>query len=530
MSGHAAHAQPLPDAHTMHGWVAWHARRLPGAPALIARGARVTYGQLHERIMVLAGALAARGVTSGDRVLIALPNHPATVVAALAANTLGAIAVEASRTWPAAMLGEVLRMSGARHVVIWERDRAQWTGMLAGVPVDQAWLVGGGTGPGGDHIAGVPVSRMTTDGTLVTDPDADPVSHAREMPDDAAALVLYTSGSTGRPLGVIQTVGNIHANTRSIVEYLELTASDRAFLTLPLAYCYGRSVLQTHLYVGASVYLENGMAFPRVAMETLTAEDCTGFAGVPLTFEILRRQVDLRSMALGSLRYMTQAGGSMAPATAAWLRDAIKPAELYIMYGQTEATARLTYLPPDRASTKSGSIGIPVPGVEVRVVDESGRAVPAGTVGEVEARGDNVTPGYWNDPEATARIIRDGWLRTGDLGYLDADGYLYHRGRVKEILKVGGHRISPVEIEQVLEGHPDIQEAAVRGVADDLMGELPVAFVVYRPGRRPDEASLQEFVRRSLPQWMVPARVIPLDHLPRNEAGKLLRTELIEPD
>lgn len=218
----------------------------------------------------------------------------------------------------------------------------------------------------------------------------------------------------------------------------------------------------------------------------------------------------------------------MAPDTTAWLREAIAPARLFVMYGQTEATARISYLPPERAADKTGSIGIPVPGVEVRIVDEAGIGLPRGSVGEIEVRGDNVTPGYLDDPEATAAILRDGWLRTGDLGRLDDEGFLFHQGRAKEIIKVGGHRISPIEIEQVLAGHPDVAEAAVRGMADDLMGEVPVAFIVLEPGRNPDEGVLRAYCRERMPQWMLPGRFVTLDRLPRNEAGKLLRAQLME--
>ncbi len=351
------------------------------------------------------------------------------------------------------------------------------------------------------------------------------VAAARPEPD-WPALILYTSGSTGRPQGVIQTFANVDANSRSIVEYLGLTSVDRALLTLPLSYCYGRSVLQTHLLAGASLVLDDRMAFPRRVMETMAAEACTGFAGVPLTFEILRRSVDLASIPMTRLRYVTQAGGAMAPDTIAWTRSAFAPAVLYVMYGQTEATARLSYLPPDRAVDKTGSIGIPVPGVKLKVVDVSGVELPAGEVGEIVARGGNVTPGYLDDPEETSAILHDGWLWTGDLGEMDADGYLYHRGRARDILKIGGHRVSPAQIEQVIAKHPAVEEVAVVGMPDDLMGEVPAAVVVLRAGAGADAAELLALCRASLPPPLVPAAITFTGSLPRNEAGKLQRAVL----
>ena len=216
----------------------------------------------------------------------------------------------------------------------------------------------------------------------------------------------------------------------------------------------------------------------------------------------------------------------MAPDTIAWVRAAFRPARLFVMYGQTEATARLSYLPPERAEDKAGSIGIAIPGVELRVVDEAGAELQPGEVGELIARGSNVTPGYLGEPEETAAILRDGWLWTGDLVERDADGFLYHRGRAKEILKIGGHRVSPIEIEQVIARHPDVAEAAVIGVRHDLMGEVPHAVVVPRPGANPDEADLLRFCRERLPAYLVPVTFAFVDRLPRNESGKLLRAEL----
>jgi acyl-CoA synthetase (AMP-forming)/AMP-acid ligase II len=216
----------------------------------------------------------------------------------------------------------------------------------------------------------------------------------------------------------------------------------------------------------------------------------------------------------------------MAPDTIDWVRRAFEPARLFVMYGQTEATARLSYLPPERAQEKRGSIGVAIPGVELRVVDEQGRELPRGETGHLVARGDNVTPGYLDEPEETAAILHDGWLWTGDLALRDADGFFFHQGRSKEILKIGGHRVSPIEIEHVVAEHPDVAEAAVIGAKDPLMGEVPVAFVVPRPERSPAEDALKAFCRARMPPYRVPVRFTLVASLPRNEAGKLLRAEL----
>lgn len=512
----------------MADWLFAHADRAPDAPAVGSPTARLTYGDLADRVRVLAGHLAGAGIGTQSRVLLALPNTPATVAAGLAINALGATSVEVSREWSAEVLGDIVARSRASQAVIWARDAATWGTALAGRSLDHVWAVHRGALPAalGSVAGGMPVTLLLEDGRVDPDLDAAPPPPTPEMSPDWPALVLYTSGSTGRPHGVIQTFRNVDANSRSIVQYLGLTAEDRALIALPLYYCYGRSVLQTHLLAGGSVFLDNRMAFPRTVLETLAAEGCTGFAGVPLTFEMIRRQVDVSTIGFPRLRYITQAGGAMAPATIAWARRAFRPARLCVMYGQTEATARLSYLPPERAEDKVGSIGIAIPGVELQVVDQRGRELPVGEVGEIVARGPNVTPGYLDEPAETATILRDGWLWTGDLAHRDADGFFYHCGRAKEILKIGGHRVSPIEIEEVIARHPDVAEAAVFGVKDDLMGEVPAAVVVPRPGAKLGEGDLLRFCRERLPAYRVPVRFTLVDALPRNESGKLLRAEL----
>ncbi|MFN8519727.1 MAG: class I adenylate-forming enzyme family protein [Chloroflexota bacterium] len=511
----------------LHAWVLAHAATTADAPAIATPTTRLSYGDLAQRMLALAGRLRAHGVGHGDRVVVALPNGAPAVVASLAVQALGGTVVAVARGQAAGALRQVVTRAGARHVVLAGRDARLWGDALAGLAVDQAW-VAHRDAPTAALLAalGRPAQWLPEDGAPDPAATEPPIDQPAAVDPDSVALILFTSGSTGTPLGVLQTHRNTDANSRSIVRYLGLTARDRVLATLPLSYCYGRSLLQTHLLVGGSVVFDDRFAFPRTVMESLAAEGCTGFAGVPLTFEILRRSVDLRSIPMPSLRYVTQAGGAMASDTTRWAREAFAPASLYVMYGQTEATARLTYLPPDRAVDKEGSIGIPIPGVEVRVVDQVGDEVPVGTVGELVARGDNVTPGYLDDPEATAGILRDGWLWTGDLARRDADGFLFHQGRAREIIKVGGRRVSPVEVEQALERHPAVVEAGVRGVADDLMGEVPAAFVVRRPGSDVTEDELRTSLRAAVPPWLVPASITFLDRLPRNETGKLLRADL----
>jgi acyl-CoA synthetase (AMP-forming)/AMP-acid ligase II len=376
-------------------------------------------------------------------------------------------------------------------------------------------------------LRGLAIVRVGEDGRLL-DYGEQPNRPRRAWPErdrNAVTQLIYTSGSTGQPRGVMQTIENVAANTHAIVDYLKLGSHDRAMLILPLSYCYGKSVLQTHLLVGGSVFLDPRFMYPQLVLDAIGSERCTGFAGVPLTFELLQRQTKPDMTRLRSLRYVTQAGGAMTQSTTDWVRLTFAPAKLFTMYGQTEATARLSYLPPERAD-KQNSIGIPVSGVELRVVDEHGVTLPCGAQGQIVARGPSISPGYYRQPEATARILRDGWLLTGDIGYRDEEGFFFLVGREKEILKVGGHRVSPEQIETTLAECEGILEAAVVGVSDALMGEVPVALVVVKTDFGLGELVVRKFCAARLPAYMVPRQVAFTSLLPRGASGKLLRAEV----
>jgi long-chain acyl-CoA synthetase len=509
-------------------WVLEHAERNPEAPAVDSQEARLSYGDLAERMRTLSAHLAAAGLRQGERVPIVLPNVPATVVASLALQALGACPVEMNRAWGVDAFGALLAQIRPRHAFVLDRDAQLWGQVARSHPL-HFWVVH----PTelmpalGARLGGAVATWVRADGTL-----DGAQAKARLSPFPAAsdpgspAVILYTSGSTGKPRAVVQTFRNIDANARSIVQYLGLTSADRAMLVLPLSYCYGRSVLHTHLLAGGSVFLDDRFMYPRLVLETLGAEGCTGFAGVPTTFEIIRRHVDLSSLRWPRLRYLTQAGGAMALDTIRWVRRSFHPARLFVMYGQTEATSRLSYLPPERAVDKEGSIGIAIPGVELKVVDDEGLELAPGETGHLVARGDCVTPGYLDEPEETAAILRDGWLWTGDLAYRDPDGFFFHAGRSREVLKIAGHRVSPVEIEHALERHPEVVEAAVVAVRNGLAGDAAAAFVVRQPAGSVTEADLRRFCRELLPAYKVPAAVTFVDELPRNASGKLLRAEL----
>ena len=310
---------------------------------------------------------------------------------------------------------------------------------------------------------------------------AVPVKFPVDSNSELCGEIIFTSGSTGKPKGVMISHKNLIANTSSIVEYLKLTADDRMLVVLPFYYCYGLSLLHTHLRVGGSIVFNNSFIFLGGVLKSLLDYKCTGFAGVPSHFQILLRKSDsFKQTKFPDLRYVTQAGGKLAPIFIDEFREAHPDIRFVVMYGQTEATARLSWLPPEIYERRKGSMGKGIPGVELRVVNEKGENIKPGETGEVIARGDNIMMGYFEDEQGTKNAIRNGWLYTGDLGTVDEDGYIYLTARSKEIIKVRGKRISPKEIEAVILALPEVIDCTIEGVEDEIEGEMLKATVTVR--------------------------------------------------
>jgi long-chain acyl-CoA synthetase len=311
-------------------------------------------------------------------------------------------------------------------------------------------------------------------------PKANKLTGKNSDKEDCAEII-FTSGSTGKPKGVMISHKNLIANTESIVGYLHLTQNDRMLVVLPFYYCYGLSLFHTHLRAGGSIVLNNSFIFLGSIINDLKFYKCTGFAGVPSHFQILLRKSDsFKKTIFPDLKYVTQAGGKLPPIFIDEFRDSFPEVKFIVMYGQTEATARLSYLPPELYEKKKGSMGKGIPGVELKVINEKGDNVKPGETGEVIANGDNIMIGYFADKEGTSNTLRNGWLYTGDLGTVDNDGYIYLTARKKEIIKVRGKRISPKEVEAVILEIAEVIDCTVEGLEDEIEGETLKATVVIR--------------------------------------------------
>jgi len=481
-------------------------------PAVTYRERTRSYQALWNDAQHVAAYLQSRGITPGDRVALVMQNSPEYIAIYYGIWLTGGIAVALN---PQAAVADIRNWIGFSEAKALFLDAAYQQAQELTQSLDNV------------NTVTVDTANGTTEGNWGTVLSTPPDKEFAKLDPNKPAAIIFTSGTTGSPKGVTLSHANLSANTDSILEYLGLSADDSIVNVLPFFYSYGNSVLHTHLAVGATLHLENSLAYPHQVMEKVANLRATGFAGVPSTYALLLSRVDLGKYDLSKVRYMTQAGGPMSVAHIERLQATIPAVQLFVMYGQTEASARLTYLPPDMLDKKRGSAGRAIPGVTLEIRDDSGANVPCDTCGEIYAYGGNVMLGYWNNPDATRTVLIDGWLKTGDLGRMDGDGYLFIEGRSSDIIKTGAFRVSPQEIEEVIQELPEVAEVAAVGIPDELMGELIKAVVVLKPQCTIVARDIQAHCRRRLPLYKVPKLVEFADELPKVSSGKIKRAALV---
>lgn len=491
-----------PTGPTIHGRVARVMERWPHRIAVVHRDRAWSYADLAELAGTYQRRLGDGGFVRGDRALLWMENSAEYIAAYLAVLTLGGVVVALHAQAMPEEVARIVRLVDASALVtsspVWRRS-------------------GEGLADSGPRV--VLTERETH--RLPGRPSVEPAP-------EGLAQIIYTSGSTGQPKGVMLSHGNLLANADAITEYLRLRETDGVMAVLPFVYSYGNSVMLTHLLAGGKLVIENSFVYPKLVLDRMAGESVTGFSGVASTYALLLSYSALDGYAFPTLRYLTHAGGPLPLELLDRLRGTFDDKAIYVMYGQTEASARLTYLPPEMIDPKRGSAGRAIPGVTIRIVNRDGDPLPAGTTGEVTASGENIMMGYWRHPELTREVLRDGWLRTGDIGRLDEDGFLYIVGRNSEIIKSGAFRISPYEIEEVLMLHPDVYEAGVVGLQDPILGETIYGMVAPREGRQPGEQELLAFCARHLAPYKRPKAILQVATLPKSPSGKILRHAIKE--
>lgn len=500
------------------------ANHFPDKVALITDKQRLTYRQIEERTNRLAQTLISEGVNRGDRVAVYLENSAEAVLSIFSILKAGAVFVVINPTTKTEKLIHILNSCRVTALV---------TGSNKGAIIDEAWpqvpslnvlfVEGSFEIPQASRRI-LQLDRILSEGECSEPP-------AKKCIDIDLAALIYTSGSTGKPKGVMLTHLNIISAAASITTYLENRTDDIILSALPLAFDYGLYQVLMAFKIGGTLVLERSFTYPFAVIDKLIREKVTGFPIVPTMAAILL-QMDLAKYNFSSLRYITNTAAALPAEHVCRLRNVFPHTRLYSMYGLTECK-RVSYLPPEQLDFRPGSVGKGMPNEEVYIVDEEGRRVAPGLVGELVVRGSHVMRGYWELPEETCRMLRSGplpgenVLYTGDLFKMDDEGYLYFVGRRDDIIKTAGEKVSPKEVEDVLCKLAGVAEAAVIGVPDNILGQSILGVIVLKEGARLDERNVLLHCKANLEDFMLPKNiVIRKERLPKSSNGKIDKREL----
>jgi long-chain acyl-CoA synthetase len=482
--------------------------------SLLFEGRWHTSGELFDRAARLASGLRELGIEPGERVVVTMANSPEVGVVYQALWRCGAVVTPAMFLLPVEELTHILRDSEACAVITSAEFAAKVQEAVAGA----------------DSVRHL-ISRDQADGftTLAELEQADPGPVVPRADDELAAL-LYTGGTTGRSKGVMLTHANLHYTGQAGQQSAYVPGINRGLLPLPLSHAYGLLVTITGMHSP-----EQGVAVlmrwfePQEFLNLIVEHGLQTAAVVPSMLQILL-SAPLEDYDLSSLRYMTSGGAPLAPEVAEQFMRRVPSVSIRQGYGLTETAALISSNPVGRE--RAGSVGMPIPGTEVRILDEQGQEVPAGEVGEICARSAAVMRGYWRSPEVTGEALQDGWLHTGDMGYQDADGYLYIVDRKKDLIIRGGFNVYPRDVEDALVEHPAVQSAGVVGRPDPKLGEEVVAFVSLHPEAKLSGPDLVQWARQRIGGYKYPREVAIIDAIPLTAVGKVdrkaLRATLLE--
>jgi long-chain acyl-CoA synthetase len=525
------------------------AKRHPSRMALDFLGLQMSYEQVWESARRFATALENLGVKKGDRVAVMLPNCPQFVIAFFGASMIGAIVVNTSPLYVARELEYQLRDSGAETLVILNQFYPRYREVASTVPVKRVIVTSVSDYLPFPKNMLYPV-KARREGTWV---DVKPEQHifyfkrllekypaqpARVQIDpDDLALLQYTGGTTGVPKGAMLSHRNLMANVNQAVAWtpdsrdgLEVTLG-----VIPFFHVYGMTVaMNMSIKLCASIIL-----LPRFntkdVLEAIQKHRVTMFPGVPTMYVAINNHADVKKYNLQSVR-ICLSGAAPLPLEVAHTFQTLTGGKLLEGYGLTECSP-CSHNNPINGERREGSIGLPLPGVDARVVDEHGRTLPFGEIGELAICGPHVMRGYWQRPDETAKCIREGlddgatpgrWLMTGDMARIDADGYAYIVDRKKDMIDASGYNVYPREVEEILYQHPSVKEAVVVGVPDTYRGETVKAYVVLKDGETATSEQILEFCKLRLSAYKVPKQLEFRTELPKTLIGKILRRALLE--
>lgn len=476
------------------------------APAFSVAHHDWTYHQLLCAAVSVAGRIQAdRAFTPGSRVIALLPNSPEYAAVFFGVLLAGGVIVPLPPRIEAGSLGAIVDSTAACFIIV--DDRVLRTRPdLRGRPAEALSF----------PSRGFPLEGITRE--------------ADQALGNKLAAIFFTGGSSGTPRGVMLSHDNLLSNARSIQEYLQIDGRERPLCVLPFHHAFGNSVLQSHLLAGAHLVLDGQPAFPETLIDALRERACTSLSGVPELFRRLLERSSLTALSLPALRYMAVAGGALPRDAALEMARRIAPAEFFAMYGQTEATARLAFVPPARlGDAPEGAIGGAVPGVRLEIVDEADLPVRPGTVGELRARSPGTMLGYWRDPAGTGERIRNGWLYTGDLAADNGHGMIVLKGRRNSFVKIAGFRVQPSDLEEFANRKLNAAQSVAVAYESPGVGTRLALFIRPQPGAGcRTGVQAMAVCRASLPGHMVPEFIQTVDEFPLNHALKIDRPLLVQ--
>ncbi|ALE91713.1 hypothetical protein AOC05_04110 [Arthrobacter alpinus] len=486
------------------------AQRNPAGIAIKMDDIEISFGALEMLSAKVAGLLASRGVKRGDRVALISPNLPQMPAIYYGILRYGAIVVPLNPLLKSREVAYHLTDSGATLAFAWEGVM----GEVAGAAQETGTAI-------------IPINAELM-GLIAA---AEPLSEVAAAEKDDTAVILYTSGTTGKPKGAELTHENLRSNAEVSVSLFSSQDGDVIFGGLPFFHIFGQTcALNSAVMAGATVTILPKFD-PVKALEIIQRDKVTIFEGVPTMYIALLRTPGRENYDMSSLR-LAASGGSPLPLEVLREFESTFGATMLEGYGLSETSPVITFNQMD-GIRKPGSVGTAVTGAQLRVLDDAGNDVEPGTVGEIAVAGPYIMKGYWNNPEATAAAIPDGWFRTGDLGREDEDGVFFIVDRKKDMILRGGYNIYPREVEEVLYEHPAVAEAAVVGRADDVHGEEVYAAVSLKPAAEGAEdpealaASIRDFVKERVAAYKYPRKVIIMDTLPKGPTGKILKREIV---
>lgn len=480
----------------------------PEKIALNYKGTTVTYGQLDEMVLAYAGFLKKAGLKAGDKVVLSCLNSPEFIYSYFGTVRNGAVIVPINLMLTMEEIVYVVRDSEAKfmimHPLILQKSKLTKEAIEQALGVTLIVL-------DDDFKAQLP--EVSTEG----------FEDAAGM--DSISTFLYTSGTTGKQKAAMLTHKNLVVNSEQCYIGLKAQPDDIYMCVLPMFHVFAfTACILMPLLSGATISILESFQ-PKEVVETLLKDEITIFMGVPSMYVVLL-EAGKKNITFPRLRFAVS-GGSALPVEIYRQGREIMKLPIIEGYGLTEASPAVSFNPPDGIQ-KEGSIGLPLPDVECKIVGEDDRELPAGEVGELAVRGENVMLGYYNQPEETAKTLLGGWLHTGDLAKMDEDGYIYIVDRKKDMVIVAGLNVYPREVEEVIYQYPKVKEAAVIGLADKLRGEYVKAFIVLKEGEECHPKELLRFMREKLAAYKLPRHIEFIDSLPKNSTGKIMKRILKE--